>query len=41
MVRARDFDTEGNLTNTQVLKRIQEAERRWAQARHTLERIGK
>jgi hypothetical protein len=39
MVRVRDFDTEGNLANRQILKRIREAERQWAQAKETLDRI--
>lgn len=41
MVRVRDFDREGNLANRQILKRIREAQRRRAQAKETLERIGK
>jgi hypothetical protein len=41
MVRARDFDVEGNLVNRQILKRIRVAQRRRAQAKETLERIGK
>ena len=41
MVRARDFDMEGNLANLQILKRIREAERQRTQAKETLERIGK
>jgi hypothetical protein len=41
MVRARDFDMEGNLVNTQLLHRILEAERRRAQAKEMLETIGK
>ena len=41
MVRARDFDMEGNLANPQVLDRIHEAERRRAEAKETLERVEK
>jgi hypothetical protein len=41
MVRARDFDMEGNLVDRQILKRIRETQRRRAQAKETLERMGK
>jgi DNA-binding CsgD family transcriptional regulator len=39
VVRARDFDMEGNLANPQILKRIREAERQQRQAKETLKRV--